>query len=89
MPHLPKIAERYLMIRRPRRPTFPQSLEEDYLAALERARTFTIKYGSAHPFGSDAHTKSYALAKAIDEIALELTGDRTHFHLKPPSYQSE
>jgi hypothetical protein len=29
---------------------------------------------------------SDALQDAIDGMAEELTGDRRHFHLKPPSY---
>jgi hypothetical protein len=70
------------MIRRPRRPTFPHALEVDYLAALERTRQFTVEFGSAHKFGSEAYKKSNALSEAIDNMAEELTGDKSHFHLK-------
>jgi hypothetical protein len=77
------------MIRRPRRPTFPHALEADYLAALERARHFTVRFGSAQRFGSDARTKCEALSDAIDGMAEVLTGDRTHFHLKSPSYPGD
>ncbi len=70
------------MIRRPRRPTFPQSLESDFLTALERARDLTIRFKSAQEFGSDAYSKGDALTEAIDGMAELLTGERTHFHLK-------
>jgi hypothetical protein len=70
------------VIRRPRRPTFPHSLEADYLAALERMRQFTVEFGSAHKFGSEAYKKSHALTEAIDSMAEQLTGDRAQFHLK-------
>jgi hypothetical protein len=71
------------MIRRPLRPTFPHSLLDPYLAALERARDLTISFRSAQKFGSDAMAKSDALTEAIDGMAEELTGDRAHFHQKP------
>ena len=83
-----KITELYLMIRRPLRPSFPQSFEQDYLDALERARSFTIRFGSAQTFQSDARLRSDALKNAIDGMAEVLTGDRQHFGLKPPSYPS-
>jgi hypothetical protein len=44
VPDLPKIAELYLMIRRPHRPTFPHSLLEPYLEVLERTRDLTISF---------------------------------------------
>ena len=72
-----------LMIRRPLRPTFPHALIEDYLAALERTRHFSVQFRSAQKFGSDAMAKADALTDAIDVMAEEQTGDRTHFHLKP------
>jgi hypothetical protein len=52
------------------------------LAALERARDFAIQFRSAQKFGSVAMEKADALQAAIDGMAEELTGDRTHFHLK-------
>jgi hypothetical protein len=52
------------------------------LAALERARQFTVEFGSAHKFGCEAYKKSHALTEAIDGMAEQLTGDRKHFHLK-------
>ena len=82
MRDLPKIAELYLMIRRPLRPSFPHSMEADYLAALERVRDFAIRFRSAQKFGSDAMAKADTLTDAIDGMAEQLTGDRTHFHLK-------
>jgi hypothetical protein len=82
MPDLPKITERFLMIRRPRRPTFPHALEADFLVALERTRDLAISFRSAQKFGSDAMSKSDALTQAIDGMAEQLTGDRTHFHMK-------
>jgi len=69
--------------RRPHRPTFPHSLLEPYLSALERTRELTIQFGSAQKFGSEAYRKSHALKEAIDGMAEELTGNRAHFHLKP------
>ena len=70
------------MIRRPLRPSFPHSMETDYLAALDRTRDLTISFRSAQKFGSDAMAKADALTGAIDGMAEELTGDRTLFHLK-------
>jgi hypothetical protein len=70
------------MIRRPHRPTFPHSLHEPFLAALERTRDFAIQFRSAQKFGSDAMARADALQAAVDSMAEELTGDRTHFHLK-------
>jgi len=69
------------MIRRPLRPSFPHSMEADYLAALERTRDLTISFRSAQKFGSDAMAKADALTEAIYSMAEELTGDRKHFHL--------
>jgi hypothetical protein len=70
------------MIRRPLRPTFPKSLEADFLSTLERVRDFAIRFRRAQKFGSGAMAKADALAEAIDAMAEELTGDRAHFHLK-------
>ena len=66
MRDLPRIAELYLMIRRPLRPTFPHSLEREYLDALERVRSFTIQFGSAQKFQSEARRRSDALQDALD-----------------------
>jgi hypothetical protein len=70
------------MIRRPLRPTFPYDLREPFLSALERARDLAIQFRSAQKFGSDAMARADALTEAVDGMAEELTGDRTHFHLK-------
>jgi hypothetical protein len=70
------------MIRRPRRPTFPHHLEADFLVALERTRHFAVDFGSAHRFSAEQYKKSPALTEAIDGMAEDLTGDRSHFHLK-------
>jgi hypothetical protein len=77
------------MIRRPFRPSFPYALHQTYLEALSRARHFTIQFGCAQRFGSDARKKSDVLQQAIDDMAEELTGDRQHFHLKSASYPSD
>jgi hypothetical protein len=70
------------MTHRPRRPTFPHHLEVDFLTALERTRHFAVDFGSAHQFSSEQYKKCHALTEAIDGMAEQLTGDRTHFHLK-------
>jgi len=54
------------MIRRAHCPTFPHSMLETYLAALERSREITIEFRSAQKFGSDAMAKADALQEAID-----------------------
>jgi hypothetical protein len=41
-----------------------------------------VHFGIAHQYGSDHPRKSHALTEAIDGMAQQLTGDRTHFHLK-------
>jgi len=77
------------MIRRPLRPSFDPRNKEDFLTALYRARDFNLKYQSAQDFGSEARHRCEALLQAIDGMAEELTGDRSHFGLKSPSYPSK
>jgi hypothetical protein len=74
------------MIRRPLRPSFPTSETPMLLEALGVARRWSVKYGSCHPYGSEPHTKCYALAKAIDDVGIELTGDPEYFQTKWASY---
>jgi hypothetical protein len=70
------------MIRRPLRPTFDSADQKNLIEALRDARNWVIKYASAEKYGSPKHVKCGAVTQTIDDLAGELTGDRTLFHLK-------
>jgi hypothetical protein len=89
MRDLPKITERYLMVRRRRQSDhFSQRDMENLLETLRRTRHFALKYQHSHGFGSEGRRKAEAFCDAIDDFAKELTGDRTYFWLPSPSYPS-
>lgn len=82
---IPRVLELYLMIRRPLRPSFSNNEMPMLLDALREARLWSLKYGSCQPFDSPGHVRCYALAKAIDELGTELTGDPEYFWLRAHS----
>jgi hypothetical protein len=70
------------MSRRVQRPTFSSTDKPRLLDALREARHWTTRCAAGQDFHSDTRKKCDALLDAIDDIAEEFTGDRTHFHLK-------
>ncbi len=67
------------MVRRPLRPSFSPTELPTLLDALERARKWSLKYGQAQTFSSDMRPKCDAVVKAVDELALSLTGQADYF----------
>jgi len=70
------------MNRRARRPSFNHDELPMLLDALRDARMWTLKYGSAHDFHSDARPICEAVTKSIDHLGEELTGDPEYFWRK-------
>lgn len=58
------------------------------IGALNAARQWSIKFGACHPYGSESHTKCYALTKAVDSVGTELTGDPEYYRTRWASYPS-
>ena len=51
--------------------------------AMREARASAIKCSAAVPFGSPRYQLCDVLMTSIDDLAADLTGDRTLFHAKP------
>ena len=71
------------MSRRPRRPSFSVQDRDRLLGALREARSSVIKCGAAEPFGSLRYKLCDAVTSSVDDLAADLTGERTFFHAKP------
>jgi hypothetical protein len=71
------------MVRRPLRPSFGLDDQDRLIKALGDARKLAGLYGAAAGFGTARYEKVRALGACIDDLALELTGDREFFHDKP------
>ncbi len=71
------------MIRRPLRPHFPPTDKPKLLAALGEARDWTLAYEHGQSYHDPVRLQCEAIVSSIDALAETLTGDRTHFHLKP------
>jgi hypothetical protein len=69
--------------RRARRPSFSKQDRDRLIEALREARSNTVKCSAAEPFGSPRYEFCHAVVTSIDDLAEDLTGDRTLFHTKP------
>jgi hypothetical protein len=68
---------------KPRRSHFSQSDEVALLESLGAARRrLTLLCAATSPNG-DRYKRCSAILAAIDDLAGDLAGDRTHFHAKP------
>lgn len=67
------------MVRRPLRPSFSPTELPSLLDALERARAWSLKYCHAQDFASEKRPKCDAVVKAVDELALVITGQPDYF----------
>jgi hypothetical protein len=59
------------------------------LAAVASCRDACVRAITRAPNKSDVYEATSRLMDAIDDVACVLTGDRTHFHLKPHSAPGE
>ena len=71
------------MARRSRRPSFSVQDRDQLISALREARNSVIKCAAAEPYGSPRYKHCDAITSSVDDLAADLTGDRTFFHAKP------
>jgi len=70
------------MIRRPLRRAFSYSERHELLRALGEARNLALQCAQSESNMSELRNKCESLCNAVDELATELTGDASYFHLK-------
>jgi len=68
---------------KPRRSSFGPTEQIELLDAMGAARDRVTRLSAAIPPNGERYSLCRVVMKAIDDLAGELTGDRTSFHAKP------
>lgn len=89
MSELPRITEIYLMVRRPLRPSFSQVELETFLAALDRAMEYAMRYGRAQKFRSEALQRCETFQAEVNKMAQFVSGNPDHYQHKLRSFSSD
>src|SRR5437868_6669303 len=83
----PKIAERFLMVRRPLRPSFELTDKTRLIDAMRIANELAGRYEGSSSCKNDAlRQQCNEMRKAIHTLVTSFTGDPTYFHYRhnPP-----
>jgi hypothetical protein len=68
---------------KPRRASFGPREEAALLDAMGAARNKITRLCGAISPNSDRYKRCSAILNAIDDLAADMTGDRTYYHAKP------